>query len=74
MFYSAMSAEILRICKRTTKFQDFIKSSEILIGRIMKQKGLINHMKKALLKLFNCGEECFVKFGKTNDYIVNKLS
>ena len=52
MFCLAASAEILRICKATTKFQDFKKSAEILIGRIRKQKGLINHTKKVSLKLF----------------------
>ena len=35
--------------------------------------GLINHMKKALLKLFNSDKECFIKFGKINDHILNKL-
>ena len=45
MFYLAMSAEILWISKTTTKFQDFIKSAKILIGRIIKQEGLLKHMK-----------------------------
>ena len=36
-----MSAEILRIWKAKTKFQEFIKSDNI-IGRIRKQGGLIN--------------------------------
>ena len=31
MFYSAMSAEIIRICKAPTKFQIFLKSAETLI-------------------------------------------
>ena len=31
MFYSAMSAEMLRICKAPTKFQIFLKSAETLI-------------------------------------------
>ena len=73
MFYSVISAEIFRICKATTKFQDFIKSAKILIGRIRKQKGLINHMEKALLKLFNFHEECYISLRKTNDYFLNKL-
>ena len=76
MFYLAMSAEIHRICKATTKFQGFIKSAKILIGRIKKQGGLINYMKKAplnLFKIFNSHKECFNKFGKTNDCILNKL-
>ena len=37
MFYSAMSAEILRICKATTNFKDFLESTNILITRIKKQ-------------------------------------
>ena len=64
-----MSAEILRICKTTTKFQDFRKSSVVLIGRIMKQDGLIKRIKKALLKLLNSHGKCFIKFGQTNGYI-----
>ena len=71
MFSSAMSAEILRICKAATKFQD-IKPTKILIGRIIKQGGLINHMKKALLKLA-VTKNVLSKFGKTNNYILDKL-
>ena len=41
MFYSAVSAEMLRICTATTKFQDITKSAKILIGSI-KKEGLIN--------------------------------
>ena len=43
MFHSAISAEILRICKVTTEFQDFIKSAKVEITRIMKphEKGSI---------------------------------
>ena len=72
MFHSAMSAEILRIYKTTTKFQDFIKFAKILLGKIIKQGGLINYM-KALFKQFSSHEECFIKFGTTDDYILNKL-
>ena len=71
MFYWVMSAEIPQICKTTTKFQGF---SKILVGGIRKQGGLINHMKKTLLKLFNSHEECFIKFGRTNYYINFKIS
>lgn len=50
-FYSVMSAKILPIYKAIIKFQGFIKSAIILIERTRKQSGLVNHMKKALLKL-----------------------
>ena len=73
MFYSTVSAEIPRICKGVTKFQDFTKSAKMLVGRIIEQGGLINHMKKALLKLFNGHKECFIKFGKAKNYILSKL-
>ena len=46
MFYTANYGEILQICKVTTKFQDFIKSAKIIIGRIMKEGGLVNCMQK----------------------------
>ena len=48
MFYSA---EILQICKANK--QDHIKSAIALIGRIIKEGSLINHMKKDILNLFN---------------------
>ena len=67
-----MSAEVLWVCKTTTKFQGFIKSAKIFIGKIIKQGGLINHMKKALLKLLKSHEECFIISEKTNNYILNE--
>ena len=52
MFYSVMSTEILRIRESKTKFQEFTKSAKILIGRIIKQGGLINHYQiKCSIKL-----------------------
>ena len=38
-----------------------------------KTRGLINHINKSPLELFNKHEECFIKFGSTNDYTLNKL-
>ena len=35
-----------------TKLQDSIKSAKMLTGGVIKQGGQINHIKKALLKLF----------------------
>ena len=41
IFYAPISAEILQLCKETTKFQDFsikiAKSAKLLIGRIIKK-------------------------------------
>lgn len=73
MFHLVISAEILRICRVKTKLKNFVKSSKILVARSMKEESLINHMKKALLNLSDSQNECFFKFGKTNDFILNKL-
>ena len=68
MFYSAISADMLRISKAAAKILDFIKSAKILIRRMIKQGDQINHM-----NFFYSHKECFLKFGKTNNYILNKL-
>ena len=73
MFYSAMSAEILRICKTTTKFQGFITSARTLIERTIRQEGVINQIKNYLLKLLHSHKECFIKFRRNDEYILNKL-
>ena len=73
MFYSAMSAEILRICKTTTKFQDFITSARTLIERTIRQEGVINQIKNYLLKLLHSHKEYFSKFRRSDEYILNKL-
>ena len=59
--------------KATIKLQDFIEFAKMLIGRIIKEVGLINHMKHPQLKLLNSHKECFIKFRETNDYALNKL-
>ena len=55
-----------RIYNTTTKFQNSTKFAEKLIGTIIKQGCVVNHMKKALLKLLNSHEheECLIKFSK----------
>ena len=37
MFYSTISAEVLRICRATSKFSDFKDSVEKLLVRMIKQ-------------------------------------
>ena len=37
MFYSAISAEILRRCKTTNELQDSTKTAKILIGGVIKK-------------------------------------
>ena len=48
--------------KATIKLQDFIEFAKMLIGRIIKEVGLINLIKQPQLKLLNSHKECFIKF------------
>ena len=73
MFYSVMTAEMLQIYKATSKFQNFLKSARILIKRIIKQGGLINHMKNGQLKPFHNHKKCIIKFVETNGNTLKKL-
>ena len=50
-----------------------IKFAKILIERIIKQRGLINQMKKALFKLFDSHKEYLIKFERSSDFILKKL-
>ena len=66
MFYIAMAAETLWIYKATIKFQDFFRSAEILIGRIIKM-GSDNLHEKGFIET-NSHEDCFIKYWKTDVY------
>ena len=52
MFFSAISAKLLRICRATTEFQGFILTSKTLIDRMNKQgackQGLVHIINKML--------------------------
>ena len=48
--YSAMSTEILRICKETTKFQDFIRSAKILSTKNHEARGSDKSLKKGFIE------------------------
>ena len=50
--YSAMCTEIHRICKETTKFQDFIRSSKILITKNHVTRGSEKSLEKGFVETF----------------------
>ena len=73
MFYSTISAEILRLCRATTELDDFITTSKVLVQRMTKRwasnKGMINIIKKLLHR--HSFE--FDKYNKMPNEIVNLL-
>lgn len=53
IFYSSISAEILRISRTSSAATDFISRSRLLLDRMAKQGSNIARVHKALVKMFN---------------------
>ena len=73
MFYSTISAEVLRICRATSKFSDFKDSVENLLVRMIKQGAKDVGIKKVLLKMMGRHWTDFEKFFKSAEDIVSEL-
>ena len=53
IFYSSISAEILRIGRTSSAATDFISRSRLVLDRMAKQGSDITRVRKALVKMFN---------------------
>ena len=83
MFYSTISAEVLRICRATSKFSDFVDSVKKLLTRMIKQgaktptvvgkSGGNQEVRKILLKMMGRHWCDFEKFLKSAEVIVLEL-
>ena len=62
MFYSSIGAEVLRICRSTSKFTDAITSVKTLLQRMVSQGALHNKTKQVVNKVIRKNGECFQKF------------
>ena len=73
MFYSTIGAEILRICRTTTEFQNFVSATTSIISRMFKQGaekiGLSNVINKMLCR----HDHEFNKYNKTPREILEIL-
>ena len=73
MFFSTISAEILRICRANSLVESFLETSRVLLLR-MKKQGADNHGIKAVLKkMFNRHQEEFHKFQVNIETLINRL-
>ena len=69
IFYLTISAEILRICRATSSYYDFISSVYRLISQMTKQGAKINNIIKALRQMLFRYIEDFLKFSaKQEDF------
>ena len=50
MFNSTITSEILRICRATSEYENFISSSDVLLSRMFKQGGTKSQIKSSLLR------------------------
>ena len=73
MFYSTILAEILRIAKATSSYQNFIQSAKMIIARMKKQGDVQWGTRKTLNKLFARHFQWFVKYGKTAEEMATDI-
>ena len=83
MFYSTINVEVLRICRATSNFSDFVDSVKKLLKRMIKQganpptivgrEGGNEAIKTILLKMMGRHWCDFEKLFKSTEVIVSKL-
>ena len=64
MFFSSIGAELLRICRATTDFDNFIPSAKLVMDRMKKQGADSQGITKILQKMLGRHQEDFTKFNK----------
>ena len=74
MFYSTISAEVLRICRATSKYESFLLSVAKLISRMIKQGAKTLNIRKIMMKMMSRHWQCFSKFGLTSEKIASDIS
>ena len=73
MFYATVNAEVLRICKATSRFETFCDTSQTLINRMIKQGANHSKLKTSLRKLLNRHSVHFSKYRRNNTDIINSV-
>ena len=73
MFESTINAEILRICKATTKYIKFVESVRILVQRMKCQGANIQGIAINFHKVFHRHKIFFSKFNCNYNTVVNDL-
>ena len=74
MFYSTISAEVLRICRATSNYSFFLDSVKKLISRISKQGADTLGIKKVVTKMMCRHWQPFEKFDLPLEQIASDIS
>ena len=73
IFYSSVSAEILRIARATSNQVNFIKSAKALLDRMTKQGANRNKLENILGKVYGRHRSCFQSLFATSTHLVDCL-
>ena len=63
MFFTTISAEVLRICRATSYVVQFFKTSKVFLHRMLRQEADPLGVKKVLAQIIN---RCALQFEKYN--------
>ena len=72
MFYSTINSELLRICRATSIYPNFLKSSKEVINRMIRQGAIKNLLRNSISRLLNKHSE-FTKYSMKFRKIVADL-
>ena len=70
MFFTTISAEILRICQATCSMVQFIKTSKVFLHRMLRQGPDSSRAKKVLVKMINRHALQFEKYNTNNEDLI----
>ena len=73
MFFTTISAEILRICQATCSMVQFIKTSKVFLHRMLRQRADPLGVKKVLVKMINRHALQFEKHNTNNEDLIQQL-
>ena len=73
MFFTTISAEILRICQATCSMVQFIKTSKVFLHRMLRQGEDPLGVKKVLVKMINPHALQFEKHNTDNKDLIQQL-
>ena len=73
MFYSSISAELLRICRACSLYSDFLSSSKKLLTRMEKQGAKKEGTGRIPMKMLSISINNFTKFTKAAETIVSDI-
>ena len=71
MFYSCLSAEILRICRASVHYNYFISAVNPFLKRMTRQGAKRDGVRKSLTKLFHRHTNSFKKYGHQNKHVID---